>query len=132
MIGTAPGSVAGAHSIRQLLDQHAPHEALRRFLLLLVDHAAVGKGMAVALESIMATNSPVFDNARTQMANALTQLLDAGTAAGTLRDGVTGPTLLRALSGICTMHATEGWQGEARQITAILVDGLRYGTPQTT
>ncbi|MFG2322467.1 TetR/AcrR family transcriptional regulator [Streptomyces sp. NPDC048568] len=116
----------------QLLDQHAPHEALRRFLLLLVDHAAVGKGMSVALESIMATNSPVFDNARTQMANALTQLLDAGTAAGTIRHGVTGPILLRALGGICTMHATEGWQDVARQITTILFDGLRYGAPQTT
>lgn len=116
----------------KLLDQHNPHEALRRFLLLLVDHAAVGKGMAVALESIMATNSPVFDNARTQMANALTELLDAGTTAGTIRDDVTGPTVLRALGGICAMHATEGWQDEARQITAVLFDGLRFGAPRTT
>ncbi|WP_063734640.1 TetR/AcrR family transcriptional regulator [Streptomyces sp. RTd22] len=116
----------------KLLDQHTPDEALRRFLLLLVDHAAVGKGMAVALESIMATDSPVFDNARTQMANALTQLLDAGTKAGTIRDGVTGPTLLRALGGICAMRAVEGWQDEARQITAILFDGLRFGAPRAT
>ncbi len=98
----------------------------------LVDHAAVGKGMAVALESIMATDSPVFDNARTQMANALTQLLDAGTTAGTIRDGVTGATLLRALGGICGMHATEGWQSEARQITAILFDGLRFNPPRAS
>jgi AcrR family transcriptional regulator len=116
----------------KLLDQHAPDEALRRFLLLLVNHAAVGKGMSVALESIMATDSPVFDNARTQMANALTQLLDAGTTAGTIRDGITGPTLLRALGGICGMRATEGWQAEARQITAILFDGLRFGAPRAT
>ena len=116
----------------ELLNQHAPDEALRRFLLVLVDHAAVGKGMAVALESIMATDSPVFDNARTQMANALTQLLDAGTTAGTIRDGVTGATLLRALGGICGMHATEGWQSEARQITAILFDGLRCNAPRAS
>ncbi|WP_026196883.1 TetR/AcrR family transcriptional regulator [Sciscionella marina] len=112
----------------ELLERHAPEEALRRFLLLLVEHAAVGKGMSVALESIMATASPVFETARTQMANALTQLLDAGVAAGVVRDGITGPTLLRALGGICGMRATEGWQGEARQITALLFDGLRYGT----
>ncbi|GAA4517091.1 TetR/AcrR family transcriptional regulator [Actinoallomurus oryzae] len=116
----------------KLLDRHPPDEALRRFLLLLVDHAAVGKGMSVALESIMATDSPVFETARTRMANALTQLLDAGTAAGTVRDGVTGPTLLRALGGICGMRATEGWLGEAHQITALLFDGLRYGAPRTT
>jgi len=116
----------------KLLDRHAPDEALRRFLLLLVDHAAVGKGMSVALESIMATDSPVFETARAQMASALAQLLDAGTAAGTVRDDVTGSTLLRALGGICGMRATEGWLGEAQQITALLFDGLRYGTPRAT
>ncbi|MDP5309965.1 helix-turn-helix domain containing protein [Streptomyces poriferorum] len=114
-----------------LLDRHAPEEALRRFLLLLVDHAAVGKGMSSVLESIMATDSPVFDDARTRMANALSLLLEAGNAAGTLRDDVTGSTLLRALGGICGMRATEGWLAEARQITALLFDGLRYGAPQS-
>lgn len=111
----------------ELLGLHAPDEALRHFLLLLVDHAAVGKGMAVALESIMATDSPIFDDARTRMARALHQLLEAGAAAGTIRRGVSGRTLLRALGGICGMHTTEGWQDEAAQITAILFDGLRFG-----
>ncbi|MFE2499505.1 TetR/AcrR family transcriptional regulator [Streptomyces scopuliridis] len=114
-----------------LLDQYAPEEALRRFLLLIVDHAAVGKGMSSVLESIMATDSPVFDDARTRMANALSLLLEAGSAAGTVRDDVTGSTLLRALGGICGMRATEGWLVEARQITALLFDGLRHGAPQS-
>lgn len=114
----------------ELLAKHAPDEALRRFLLLLVDHAAVGKGMSVVLESIMATDSPIFQTARTRMANALTQLLDAGIAAGTIRDDVTGPTLLRALGGICGMRPTEGWVEEARQITALLFDGLRRRQPE--
>ncbi|MEU0596053.1 TetR/AcrR family transcriptional regulator [Streptomyces ardesiacus] len=115
-----------------LMNEHAPDEALRRFLLLLVDHAAVGKGMSVALESIMATNSPVFDDARARMGDALTRLLDAGSAAGTVRGDVTGPTLLRALGGICAMRATEGWLDEARQITGLLLDGLRHGAPRAS
>lgn len=110
-----------------LLDQHAPDEALRRFLLLLVEHAAVGKGMGVALEGIMATDSPVFDDARAGMARSLDQLLEAGATAGTIRDDVSGRTLLRALGGICGMRATEGWQAEAVHITGILFDGLRFG-----
>jgi AcrR family transcriptional regulator len=114
----------------ELLEQHPPEEALRRFLLLLVEHAAVGKGMSVVLESIMATDSPVFDEARARMADALSRLLEAGGAAGTVREDVTGPTLLRALGGICGMRATEGWLTEARQITALLFDGLRHGSPQ--
>ncbi|MET9750137.1 helix-turn-helix domain-containing protein [Streptomyces ardesiacus] len=115
-----------------LMNEHAPDEALRRFLLLLVDHAAVGKGMSVALESIMATNSPVFDDARARMGDALTRLLDVGSAAGTVRGDVTGPTLLRALGGICAMRATEGWLDEARQITGLLLDGLRHGAPRAS
>ncbi|MEU1087124.1 helix-turn-helix domain-containing protein [Streptomyces sp. NPDC005892] len=115
----------------QLLDQHAPEEALRRFLLLLVDHAAVGKGMSIALESIMATDSPVFEDARTRMGDALTRLLDAGSATGTVRGDVTGPTLLRALGGICAMRVRDGWLDEARQITHLLLDGLLHGPPRT-
>ncbi|WP_326835095.1 helix-turn-helix domain-containing protein [Amycolatopsis rhabdoformis] len=119
-------------SAETLLDQHSPEEALGRFLLLLVDHAAVGKGMSVALESIMATDSPVFDDARTHMGDALTRLLDAGTAAGTVRGDITGPTLLRALGGICALRVSEGWLDEARQITGLLLDGLRHGAPHAT
>ncbi|MEV4048611.1 TetR family transcriptional regulator [Streptomyces sp. NPDC049744] len=117
-------------SADNLLDRHAPHEALRRFLLLLVDHAAVGKGMSVALESIMATDSPVFDDARAKMGDALTRLLDASSAAGTLRGDISGPTLLRALGGVCSLRATAGWIDEARQIAALLFDGMRYSVPR--
>ena len=83
--------------------------------------------MAVALESIMATDSPIFDDARAQMAQALDTLLEAGAAAGAIRGSVSGRTVLRALGGICGMHATEGWHDEAVRITAILFDGLRFG-----
>lgn len=65
----------------RLLTQHAPDEALRVFLLLLVEHAAVGKGMGEVLENIMTTDSPVFDEARDEMARALDELLAAGVAA---------------------------------------------------
>ncbi|MEU8452746.1 TetR/AcrR family transcriptional regulator [Streptomyces globisporus] len=116
----------------QLLGHHTPEESLRRFLLLLVDHAAIGKGMSMALESIMASDSPVFDDARTCMGDALTRLLDAGSAAGTVRGDVTGPTLLRALGGICSMRVRDGWLDEARQITNLLLDGLRHGVPRAT
>ncbi|MBZ6139077.1 TetR/AcrR family transcriptional regulator [Streptomyces olivaceus] len=109
-----------------LLTRHAPDEALRRFLLLLVEHSAVGKGMGEALESIMATDSPVFDDSRAAMARALDELLDAGVAAGTVRDKIDGKTLLRALGGICGMR-TQGWEDDAVRITALLHDGLRYG-----
>ncbi|MFE2187254.1 TetR/AcrR family transcriptional regulator [Streptomyces sp. NPDC059455] len=111
----------------RLLADHAPDEALRRFLLLLVEHSAVGKGMAEALESIMATGSPIFDDTRAEMARALDELLAAGVAAGVIRPGISGRVLLRALGGICGMRANKGWEDDAVRITAIFYDGLRYG-----
>ncbi|MFB4420037.1 TetR/AcrR family transcriptional regulator [Streptomyces sp. QL37] len=110
----------------RLLAQHAPDEALRTFLLLLVEHAAVGRGMSEALESIMATDSPVFDDARDEMARALDELLAAGVAAGLVREGVGGRVALRALGGICGMRA-KGWEDDAVHVATILYDGLRYG-----
>ncbi|MDP9611893.1 MULTISPECIES: TetR/AcrR family transcriptional regulator [Streptomyces] len=110
----------------RLLARYTPDEALRRFLLLLVEHSAVGKGMAEALESIMATDSPIFDDARAEMARALDELLSAGVAAGAIRSGISGRVLLRALGGICGMRA-KGWEDDAVRITEIFHDGLRYG-----
>ncbi|MFJ8826998.1 TetR/AcrR family transcriptional regulator [Streptomyces sp. NPDC102467] len=114
----------------QLLAQHPADEALHAFLLLLVEHSATGKGMEEALDSIMATDSPVFDEAREGMARALDQLLTAGVESGVLRDGVSGRIVLRALGGICGMRAT-GWEDDAKRIAALLCDGLRHGAKGT-
>ncbi|MFJ1585474.1 TetR/AcrR family transcriptional regulator [Streptomyces sp. NPDC088197] len=108
----------------RLLAQHAPDEALRAFLLLLVEHAAVGRGMGEVLESIMATDSPVFDDTRAEMARALDHLLTAGAAAGLIREDVSGRLLLRALGGICGLRS-EGWQDDAVRIASLLYNGLR-------
>ncbi|HEY3556646.1 MAG TPA: hypothetical protein VGL05_04265 [Kribbella sp.] len=71
------------------------------------------------------TNSPVFGEARTQMADALARLLAAGASAGLVRDDIAGATLLHALGGICALQVADGWQDEARQIVSVLFDGLR-------
>lgn len=62
---------------------------------------------------------------------AVPPLFEAGSAVGTVRGDVMGSTALRALGGICAMRATEGWLAEARQITALLFDGLRHGAPRS-
>ncbi|MCF3963348.1 TetR/AcrR family transcriptional regulator [Streptomyces fuscigenes] len=108
-----------------LSERHDPDEALRRFLFLLVEHAAVGRGMAAALESILATDSPVFDEARARMAACLDRLLAAGAAAGTIRADVDGRILLRAMGGVCNLRDTEGWREDAARITGLIFDGLR-------
>ncbi|GAB3458009.1 TetR/AcrR family transcriptional regulator [Streptomonospora sediminis] len=113
----------------RLLAEHPPDEALRTFLLLLIEHAAVSRGMGELMESIMATDSPVFGDTRAEMERALEELLTAGVAAGRIRSGISGRVVLRALGGICGMRA-EGWQDDAHLIATTLYDGLRYGTAQ--
>lgn len=107
-----------------LLEEHPPAEALRRFLLRLVDHAAVSQGMAMAFQAIMATDSPVFGRGRAQMEATLDGLLAAGVSAGSLREDVTGRTLLRGLSGVCSLKDDPGWYEDGRQVAELLANGL--------
>lgn len=107
-----------------LLEDHPPEQAVRMFLLQLVDHAAVSKGMAVALEAIMATRSPVFDDARSRMTQTLDALLAAGVSAGSLRDDINGRTLMLGLSGVCGPKDAPDWFEDGRQVVGLLADGL--------
>ncbi len=108
-----------------LLEDHPPEQAVRMFLLQLVDHAAVSKGMAVALEAIMATRSPVFDDARSRMTQTLDALLGAGVSAGSVRDDINGRTLMLGLSGVCGgPKDAPDWLEDGRQVVGLLADGL--------
>ena len=110
-----------------LLAEYAPDEALRRFLLLMIDHSSGGKGMTAALKSIMATDLPVFDDARQNLSDALGTLLSAGMAAGLIRADADGRSVMRALGGVCGMAALDGWPEDSLGIVSLLFDGLRYG-----
>jgi AcrR family transcriptional regulator len=110
-----------------LLAEHAPDEALRRFLLLLIEHSSGGKGMTAALKSIMATDLSVFDDARRHLFEALDQLLRECVAAGMVRPDADARPVLRALGGVCGMSALDGWERDALGIVTLLYDGLRYG-----
>jgi AcrR family transcriptional regulator len=112
-----------------LLAEHAPDEALRRYLLLMIDHSSGGRGMTAALKGIMATDSPVFDDARRHLYDALEGLLAAGKAAGTVRPDADGRPVIRALGGVCGMSTLDGWHEQALGIVSLLFDGLRYGAP---
>ena len=111
-------------SAQQLLDELEPRAALAAYLRRVVEHAAVSKGMAAALMSIMATDSPVFTGGREQLSDALDLLLERGARTGVIRGDITGQTVLRALGGICGARTYPGWHEEAFRITDLLVDGL--------
>jgi AcrR family transcriptional regulator len=114
-----------------LLAEHAPDEALRRFLLLMIDHSSGGRGMTAVLKSIMATDLPVFDDARRCLSEALDTLLSAGITAGAIRPDADGQPIMRALGGVCGMSTLDHWAEHSLGIVSLLFDGLRYGAPKT-
>lgn len=111
-----------------LLATLPPHEALRAFLEQLISHSAASRGMAVALETLMNTGSPVFARARTDMVEGIASLMTAAAQAGTIRADIAPETLFRAMGGICTSHDQPDWEAEAHAVVHLLLDGLRHGS----
>jgi AcrR family transcriptional regulator len=109
-------------------------EALAEWMQRFVAHVARKRGMAAALKSAAAASEKsvdgkpeIFVYAHERMRVAMSALLDAGVAAGTVRGDVDPMDLIRAMSGICLAIDQPGWLDQARRLVTLLVDGMRYG-----
>jgi AcrR family transcriptional regulator len=112
-------------------------EALAEWMQRFVAHVARKRGMAVALKQAAAqssdgTASELFAYAHARIRVAMSTLLDAGVAAGTVRSDVDPMDLIRAMSGICLAIDQPGWLDQARRLVTLLMDGMRYGAGATT
>jgi AcrR family transcriptional regulator len=109
-----------------LAREHAPGEALARWMQRYADFIAAKRGLAAALHS----GDPAFKILpayfQKRLEPALRALLDAAAAAGEVRAGVQPDDLLRAVASL-SKPAYDGRREHARSMVALLVDGLRYG-----
>jgi hypothetical protein len=104
---------------------YEPGEALARWMQRYVDFIAAKRGLAAALHS----GNPAYESLpayfEKRLNPALITLLETATAAGEVRADVEPDDLLRAAASLCTaLH--NGDPVHARQMVALLVDGLRY------
>ncbi len=110
-----------------LATEHAPGEALAWWMQRYVDFIAAKRGLAAALHS----GDPAFEALpgyfHERLVPALRTLLEAATAAGDTHANVEPYDLLQAVASLC-MPAYDGDPTHARQMVALLVNGLRYGT----
>jgi AcrR family transcriptional regulator len=117
---------ACADAASLLATEHAPGEALARWMQRYVDFIAAKRGLAAALHS----GNPAFDTLpayfEKRLRPALQTLLEAAAAAGQVRADVEPYDLLRAVGSLC-MPGNDGDPAHARRMVALLVDGLRYG-----
>jgi AcrR family transcriptional regulator len=114
---------ATAAEAERLGREHPPREALRRWAAVLGSFVVTKRGFAGALHS----GDPAYVALREQLLGVLAppvqDLLDAGAAAGELRDGVRAEDLIHALSLLTPESGSEPDDGLG-PMAAILIDGL--------
>lgn len=108
-----------------LAAEHAPGEALVRWMQRYAAFIATKRGLASALHS----GDPTFDTLpayfQQRLKPALRTLLEAAAAAGEARSDVDAEELLNAVARLC-MSASDDRPDHAQRMVALLVDGLRY------
>ncbi|HEX4438111.1 MAG TPA: helix-turn-helix domain-containing protein [Solirubrobacteraceae bacterium] len=112
----------------ELLGERSPDEALAQWMDRFVTYVAAKRSMADMLQSVVATSdASLYTDARRQMADAITMLLDAAALAGTVRGDIEPDDVLRIMSGIWLGADAPDWTERSRRLLALLMDGLRYG-----
>jgi AcrR family transcriptional regulator len=124
--------VAQLCDVDELLRDRQPDAALEEWMHRFVDYAVTKRGIAGALRSLAASGSDIYDDTRRQILAALTRLLEAGIAAGTIRADAAAEDVLRATGAIWMIPDEPGWADHARRVLALLMDGLRHGARAET
>lgn len=106
-----------------LAAEHAPDDALALWLQRFTGFVATKRGLAAALQS----GDPAFEGLHPyfidRLGGALTRLLDAASAAGTIRNDLDATQLLRAVADLCHGAPTPEL---SQHLVGLLVDGLRW------
>jgi AcrR family transcriptional regulator len=107
-----------------------PDEALAAWMQRFVSYVGSKKGLAPYLKSVVSADSDLFESTLARVRETVTALIAAAEAAGTIRPGTDGMSLLRALSGVCLMSDQPDVAEGGCSVAGLLMDGLRYGAPK--
>ena len=103
----------------------SPLEALRAWMLLLVDYIAAKHIIAPALNSIVGGPSRLYEGSHTTIQGAIDELVKRAKKSGDLRRDLDAFDLLRALIGVSHVGSGSDWQQSARRLVDILIAGSR-------
>jgi AcrR family transcriptional regulator len=102
-----------------------PIEALRSWMLLLVDHIAAKHIIAPALKGIVGGPSRLFEGSRSLIQGAINELVKRAKKSGDVRRDLDASDLLWALIGVSHVGSGADWQQSARRLVDILIAGSR-------
>ena len=103
----------------------APTDALRAWLLLIVDAIAAKQLIAPALNTLLGDPKKVFETSYAKMHQAIRALVKRGIESGDIRSDLDPVDLLRALIGVSNVASAPDWQPSARRLVDILIAGSR-------
>jgi AcrR family transcriptional regulator len=109
----------------QLRESLPADAALRDWMDRFLDYMRTKRGMADALRVVIASGADPFAQSRARMVAAVAELLDAGAAAGAIRDDVQPEDVMASLSGISLAAGAPEQQEQAERLLDLLMDGLR-------
>lgn len=112
---------------RQLLAKHPPAAALRRWMDLFADWLATKHGMLGTLKAMVETGAMEHGQGRGALLAAVTSILDAGAAAGDLRDDTSAEDVTASLIGIFSVASAPAQRVQLGRLLDLLMDGLRPG-----
>ena len=105
-----------------LLAEHEPLTALARWLDRVADYAQVKRGVFAAVEG--AVSQDLAAHSLGPIGEALTALLDAGKADGTIRPDIDARDVILLIGYLTRLDQAE-WDGRARHLLQVVLDGLR-------
>ena len=106
-----------------LLKIKTPIDALRTWMLLLIDHVASKRLILPALESVAGGSSRLVEGSHEAIHAAFLSLVENAQTTGALRAELQSHDLVRAMLGVFFTTAWPGWEESARRIVDLLLEG---------
>jgi AcrR family transcriptional regulator len=114
-----------AAAANRFAQKMSPLEALRAWMLLLVDYIAAKHIIAPALNTIAGGASRLHEGSRTILQDAIGELVKRAKRSGDLRTDLDAYDLLRALIGASHVGSSTDWPESAKRLVDILIAGSR-------
>ncbi|HEY2791595.1 MAG TPA: TetR family transcriptional regulator [Micromonosporaceae bacterium] len=117
-------TTALAESAATLLESETPPVALRAWFGSFLDYMATKEGMAEALPAILADRDGLRLHSRDVLRDAISRILAAGAADGSLRAGLDPDDVMMAIGGVALITAHEHQRDLGSRLAGFLIDAF--------